>query len=140
MKTDTGTEMVTSIGNESIAIPPLASDTKKAEKPLQAAPMKPVNKDTLMQLAELLSLLQEDCRRYKELLAPYLTSLPVFMNFDTDAIIFIAAPPGHTLGFNKGHIQLDDQPVTGWGYSHSTLTADTDETLTADTDSALTKE
>ena len=125
---DTGKAQDFSTGNESTAIQPLASASNEAAKPSQAAPMKNVNDNTLQTLAELLSLLQEDCRRYSEALAPYLVGhLPVFMKFETDGIIFIAAPPGHKLDTDKGHIRLDGKPVTGWGDTDKALTTGTDK-------------
>lgn len=115
MKTDTGTEQDTSIGKKSTETRTLAGESGKAEKPLQAAQTTSANVNTLQALAELLSLIQEDCRRYSETLAPFLPErLPVFMKFNRDGIIFIAAPPGHRLDTGNGHILLDGQPVTGW--------------------------
>ena len=112
---DTGKVQDTSIGKKSTKIQTLASGSKKVEKPLPVAPMKSVNVSTLETLTELLSLIQEDCRRYSEALAPYLQErLPVFMKFKGDGIIYIACPPGHVLGTDKGHITLDGKPVTGW--------------------------
>jgi len=105
-----------SIGSEFIAIQTLAGASAKAGKPLQAVQTKCVDSNTLQTLAELLSLIQEDCRRYSETLAGYLPSLqPAFFQFDLDGIIFIAAPPGHRLDTGNGHILLDGKPVTGWG-------------------------
>lgn len=122
---DTGTEQDTSTGKKSTATPTLASASKKAVKPLQAAQTKSVSVNTLQTLAELLSLIQEDCRRYSEALAPYLGErLPVFMRFEGDGIIYFAAPVGHKLGTDKGHITIDGKPVTGW--------SDTDKALTED--------
>ena len=63
---DTGKVQDTSIGNESTVTRPLANASNEAAKPLQVAPMKNVSANTLETLAELLSLLQEDCRRYSE--------------------------------------------------------------------------
>lgn len=119
----TGTEQDTSIGKKSTATPPLASGSRKAEKPLQVAQMQSVSVSTLETLAELLSLIQEDCRRYSEALTTYLPErTPVFMKFMGDGIIYIAAPPSHRLGTDNGHITLDGIPVTGW--------KDTDKALT----------
>ena len=113
---DTGKKQGTSIGKKSTAIQALASALEQAEKPLQAVQTKSVNDSSLKALAELLSLIQEDCRRYNELLAPYLSGhLPVFMRFQGDGIIYISAPPSHVLGTGNGHITLDGKPVTGWG-------------------------
>jgi len=110
------TAQATSIGNVSTVIPTLASESAKVEKPLQAVQTKSVDSNTLRTLAELLSLLQEDCRRYSETLAVYLPSLqPAYFQFDLDGVIFIAAPPGHRLDTGNGHILLDGKPVTGWG-------------------------
>lgn len=120
---DTGTEQGTSTGKKSTANQALASESKKAEKPLQVVQTKSVSDSTLETLAELLSLIQEDCRRYSEALTAYLPErMPVFMKFVGDGIIYIAAPPNHRLGTDKGHITLDGIPVTGW--------KDTDKTLT----------
>lgn len=120
---DTGTGQVTSTGKKSTATQTLASESRRAAKPSQAAPMKNVNDSTLQTLAELLSLIQEDCRRYSEALAPYLNGrLPVFMKFEGDGIIYFASPDGHKLGTDKGHILLDGKPVTGWDTDKQTLT------------------
>lgn len=116
MKMGTGKQQDISTGKESTATPPLASESVKAGKPLQPVQTKSVSEDTLRTLAELLSLIQEDCRRYSEALAPCLNGrLPVFMKFQGDGIIYLAAPPAHVLGTGKGHITLDGVPVTGWG-------------------------
>lgn len=120
---DTGTVRDTSIGKKSTETQALASVTKKAVKPLQPVQTKSVNDNTLQELAELLSLIQEDCRRYSEATAPYLSGrLPVFMKFAGDGIIYFAVPDGHFLGTDKGHITLDGKPVTGWGTDKRTLT------------------
>jgi hypothetical protein len=117
IKMNTGTERDFSTGNGSTATQPLASALNEAAKPSPLVQTKSVNANTLQTLAELLSLIQEDCRRYKEVLAPYSSELlPVFMKFEDDGgVIFIAAPPKHKLGTDKGHITLDGKPVTGWG-------------------------
>jgi len=116
MKKDTGTVRDTSTGNESIVSLTLASASRKVEKPSPVALTKSVNDSTLKALAELLSLIQEDCRRYSEVLAPYLSErLPVFMKFKIDGIIYFSAPPNHRLDTGNGHILLDGKPVTGWG-------------------------
>lgn len=113
---DTGSQPATSTGKKFTKTPPLASDSGKAEKPLKPVQTANVSEDSLKTLAELLSLIQEDCRRYSEALAPYLSGhLPVFMKFKGDGIIYFACPPGHTLGTGNGHITLDGKPVTGWG-------------------------
>jgi len=62
--------------------------------------------------------------------APYLAGLPVFMRFETDGIIFVAAPPGHKLDTGNGHILLDGKPVTGWQSTDGHL-QDTDKALMA---------
>lgn len=111
----TGKVQDTSIGKKSTETPPLATASNEAEKPLRPVQTKSVSGNTLETLAELLSLIQEDCRRYSEALAPYSQErLPVFMKFQGDGIIYIACPPNHKLGTDKGHITLDGRPVTGW--------------------------
>jgi hypothetical protein len=119
-----------SIGNGSTGIQTLASESVKVEKPLRAVQTRSVDGNTLQTLAELLSLIQEDCRRYSETLAVYLPSIQTaYLHFDLDGVIFIAAPPGHRLDTGNGHILLDGKPVTGWG---ELALADTDKAL-ADT-------
>ena len=44
------------------------------------------------------------------------------MKFEGDGIIYFAAPEGHKLGTDKGHILLDGKPVTGWDTDKQTLT------------------
>lgn len=112
---DTGTVTATSIGKKSTETPTLASASGEAVKPLQHVQTKNVSANTLETLAELLSLIQEDCRRYQETLAEYMPNRqPVFMKFEGDGIIYIAAPSGHRLDTGNGHILLDGKPVTGW--------------------------
>lgn len=127
---DIGKVQDTSIGKKSTETQPLANGSREAEEPLQPVQTKSVSDNTLETLAELLSLIQEDCRRYSEALAPYLQErLPVFMKFQGDGIIYIACPPSHKLGTDSGHITLDEKPVTGWSASGKS------ETLTS-TDAA----
>jgi len=116
MNMDTGTATDISTGNESTEIQTLASVKESVANPSTPAPMKPVDNNSLETLAELLSLIQEDCRRYQETLAPFLpvSQQAIVMHFNNDGIIFIANPPGHRLDTGKGHILLDDKPVTGW--------------------------
>ena len=119
---DTGKETATSIGKKSTKTPTLASGSGKAAKPSQPARTKNENANFLETLAELLSLIQEDCRRYEATLAEKLPNQKaVTMWFDGDGIIHIAAPPGHRLGTVKGHILLDGRPVTGWYDTGKTL-------------------
>lgn len=119
---DTGTVTNTSIGRKSTNPPTLANGSEGAVKPLQPVQTKNVSASSLETLAELLSLIQEDCRRYSETLAEFLPSQkPVLLEFDGDGIIYLAAPPNHRLDTGSGHILLDGKPVTGW--------ADTGETL-----------
>ena len=125
---DTGKVTDSSIGKGSTKTPTLASGSEKAEKPLQPVQTKPVSNSSLETLAELLSLIQEDCRRYSETLAPYLSEhLPIFMRFNRDGIIYIAAPPEHRLDLDtdRGHILLDGKPVTGWGDTDKQTDTDT---------------
>lgn len=112
---DTGKATNTSIGKKSTEIPTLASESGRAAKPLQRAQTKPVSNNSLETLAELLSLIQEDCRRYSETLAEFLPNQkPVTMFFKGDGIIHLCAPPEHYLDTGNGHILLDGKPVTGW--------------------------
>lgn len=114
MNTDTGKVTDISTGSESIETPTLASESEKAASPSTPAPMKSVSGNSCETLAELLSLIQEDCRRYQNELAGF-THKSVLMHFNHDGgIIYIANPPGHKLGFEGGHILLDEKPVTGW--------------------------
>lgn len=118
---DTGKVTDTSTGKKSTKTPTLANGSGKAVKHSQPAQTKNENDNFLETLAELLSLIQEDCRRYKTTLAEYLPNQdPVVMQFDGDGIIYIAAPPGHRLDTGKGHILLDGRPVTGWSASTDT--------------------
>ena len=112
---DTGKEMATSIGNLSIETQTLASELEGAENHSTHAQTKSVNANILETLAELLSLIQEDCRRYQATLAEYMPKQqPVILRFQGDGLIYIAAPPGHKLDTGNGHILLDGKPVTGW--------------------------
>lgn len=112
---DTGKVMDTSTGKKSTKTPTLASESGGAAKPSQPVQTKSVSASSLATLAELLSLIQEDCRRYQATLAEYQTSRPpVFMKFNGDGIIYLSAPPGHRLDTGNGHILLDGKPVTGW--------------------------
>ena len=112
---DTGAVTGTSIGKESIETQTLASESEKAENLSQPARTKNGNGNILETLADILSLLQEDCRRYEATLAEYLPGQkPIMMQFDGDGIIYIAALPGHRLDTGNGHILLDGRPVTGW--------------------------
>jgi hypothetical protein len=118
---DTGKVMDTSTGKKSTKTPTLASASGKGAKPSRPAQTKKEKDNFLETLAELLSLIQEDCRRYKATLAEYLPNQePIMMQFDGDGIIYIAAPPGHRLDTGKGHILLDGRPVTGWSASVNT--------------------
>ena len=116
MSTDTGKVTDISIGSESIETPTLASESEKAASPSTPAPMKSVSDNSCETLAELLSLIQEDCRRYSQTLAEFLpvSQKAVVMHFNGDGLIFLSNPPGHKLGFEGGHILLDEKPVTGW--------------------------
>jgi hypothetical protein len=115
MKTDTGKETDTSTGKKSTGIQTLASESGREGKPLRPVQTKPVSNSSLETLAELLSLIQEDCRRYSETLAEFLPNQkPVTMYFKGDGIIHLCAPPEHVLDTGNGHILLDGRPVTGW--------------------------
>lgn len=117
---DTGSRPATSTGNQFTKTPPLASASEGAENHSIPAQTMSVSASTLETLAEILSLIQEDCRRYQKALAMYMPGrLPVVLKFQGDGLIFISAPPGHTLGTGKEdtgktHILLDDKPVTGY--------------------------
>lgn len=125
---DTGKVTDSSIGKGSTKTPTLASGSEKAEKPLQPVQTKPVSNSSLETLAELLSLIQEDCRRYSATLAEYLPNQsPVTMYFHGDGIIYLAAPPGHLLDTGNGHILLDGKPVTGWTLAETKLDTGNDE-------------
>ena len=112
---DTGKETDTSTGKKSTKTPTLASASAKAVNPLRPVLTRNVDGNTLQTLAELLSLIQEDCRRYSATLAEFLPDQkPISMFFKGDGIIHIVAPPAHTLDTGNGHILLDGKPVTGW--------------------------
>jgi len=114
IKMDTGKETDTSIGKKSTETPTLAKEKGKAVNPSIHAQTKDENSNTLETLAELLSLIQEDCRRYDETLAGSMHVVIMADKFSGGIAIFIPSPYAHKMDTGNGHILLDGKPVTGW--------------------------
>lgn len=111
---DTGKGTGTSTGKKSTKTLILAKEKEKAVNPSTHARMKGENNNSLETLAELLSLIQEDCRRYDETLAENMHVVIMPDNYSGGLAIFIPSPYAHRLDTGNGHILLDGRPVTGW--------------------------
>ncbi len=102
---------VSSTGKKSTKTPTLASERGKAAKRSVPAQTKKENASGLEALAELLSLIQEDVRRYSEALVFHKA---LIKSVDGHIIIVLPGPVGHELDTGNSHILLNGKPVTGW--------------------------
>ena len=110
-------EQDTSIGKESGETPQQESASERVANLSTRVLTIDVKNSSLEILAELLSMLQEDSRRYDKAMKMYLadgSKAVVIVADNGDLAFLIKAPPGHVLGKEKGHITLDGHPVTGW--------------------------
>lgn len=104
-----------STGKKSTQTPPLANVKESVEKRLDPARTKNENASGLKTLADILSLIQEDVRRYNLALAKLGQNGGAGIVFASGGIIIaLANPVDHVLSTGNGHIVLDGVPVTGW--------------------------
>ncbi len=113
---DTGKKQDTSTGDMSTKTPPLANESAQVAKPSNPVRTKSVSKSSLKELADRLSLLQEDLSQYQKLMekiAPNKNTVMLKFQRGYGAIILFP-PDGNTITYTDGHIHLNGKPVTGW--------------------------